>query len=222
MKVLSSIALALGLVLGAGLPTSSGSAWAAAITDSGDPLLNGATIIDFSEVPIGTPDPTIDGVSFTGVSIPVTVSLFSNNPALRNTTGGTLGTSINVLFLTPVAAFAADFISVNFDLTIEAFDSSGDLLGSQSLSTPGGITQTFFLGLGGFGSDIAALNIVTNDNFRLDNFHIVREAQAVSEPASFAVLLIGLAGLAVARSRRRNSQHSLFPFKARTYENTSA
>ena len=212
MKFMLRISLILGLVAGAGAMTSAGSAWATAITDSGDPLLNGASVIDFSEVPEGTENPTIGLVSFAGdqFGTPFPVRVVADTTGdfslLNNFASGNVGTNIDITFSTPVFAFGADFFAVNSLVTLQAFDIFGDLLGSLVAFDPADReTLAGFRGLGGFGAEIASARVITRDILQLDNFRVAQDAQAVPEPGSLAILLIGLTGLAFARRSLQNA-----------------
>lgn len=179
------------------------SAQAASIFSPGDPLLSGSTTITFSEVAPGTLNPTIFGVSFSGVSANTVVSSFGGpNPRLTNQTDGIFGTTVLIQFGTGVSAFGTDLLRVNSNTTLEAFDSNNILLGSVLLIASGTPAIDGFRGLGGFGTSIASARIVTTDFLSVDNFQFVSSAAAVPEPGTWAMLILGFGTIGFAMRRR--------------------
>jgi len=134
-RLLRAAAAVAGLVV-AGMPTT---ADAVTINTTTDPLLTGATVIDFTEVPLGTADPTIGNVSFTGEATATTVNnqntgsqnpLIIASPILLNQTVTTSGTNIDISFIVPVSVFGMHLGAVNTPTTIQAFDNLNIFLGS--------------------------------------------------------------------------------------------
>lgn len=190
------------------LAATGSSVQAATLVGSGDPLLNGSTIITFSEVALGAVNPTISGISFSGASGNTVVqnnSAVPTSPFLGNQIGGGgSGMTVLINFGAGAAAFGLDLFAVNSNTTLEAYDSSNNLLGSTLLASSGSAVNGF-VGLGGFATQIASARVVTSDYLGIDNFRFVQSAAAVPEPATWAMLLVGFGfvGGSLRSARRR-------------------
>ena len=172
------------------LLVASAQAGATVITATGDPLLSGATVIDFTEVALNTLDPTIGGASFSGESAATLVQnngAVSTSPFLGNETDGSFGGNVDITFATGVSAFGMALWAVNSDTTIQAFDSAANLIGTATLLSSGPAVNGF-LGLGDLGATIWSARVVTTDYLGIDDFQFV----TVPEPGTWALLCAGM------------------------------
>lgn len=185
--------------------------WANAtlITSPDDPLLSGAEIIDFSEVPIDTTDPFISGVHFIGESAPVATRDFGfifhsidNRPILGNQTSSIDGTVFDIIFDTAVEAMGLYAHGVNTPVLLEAYDSRGQLLDTAGFPTNDrwGI---YFLGFGDLARDIARVRVNTTDFVMFDDLHFVEAGREVSSPATLLLFSSGLAALGLSHRKSR-------------------
>lgn len=180
---------------------------AALITDPGDVLLAGATIIDFSEVPTGTSNPVIGDVRFIGRRLPLTTVFYDFLPALTppqlsNARPNPLnGVPYNIIFGSPVSSAGLIMTGVNSTTTLWAFDSSNRLLGRARF--PIGPLTVDFLGLGGFSDDIARLQVRTRDAVLAERLYFVPVRANIPEPATIA--LFGLGAVSLGWWRRRKA-----------------
>lgn len=205
----TSAAAASKLLVSLSLAMAGFVASASVITSSGDALLTGASIIDFSEVALGSLDPTINGVSFTGIGATLVTlnEAFSGQtpPVLGNSSvppaTSSFGVSFDILFGTDVSAFSLDLAAINgFTTSISAYDDNEVLL--QTVAVPENVNLgTATWGLGGYASPISRVRVTTNDFFYTDNLRYVETGMSVPEPSSVA--LAGLALLGFAATRRR-------------------
>ena len=175
-----------------------------------DPSLNGASVITFDDLVVGTTDPVVNGVTFTGAGGQTRI-LFNDSTSfdsqfLSNTqrSGSVDGIDYYIEFSVPVSAFAADFTAVNNFVTIDAFNDE-TFLGTIDFAriNPFAVLTR---GLTGFDSPITHLEVSTtfNDVVLLDNVHFV----SVPEPSSF--ILLALLGLAIIQ---RGPRFSIFGYQ---------
>lgn len=190
--------------------------WANAtlITSSYDPLLSGAEIIDFSEVPIDTTDPYISGVHFVGQSAPLSTRDYGfffysndNRPILSNQTFSTEGTSFDIIFDIAVEAMGLYAHGVNSPVLLEAYDSQDQLLDTAGFPTMDR-WGVYFLGFGGLASDIARVRVNTEDAVMFDNLYFVEVGSQVPLPATALLVALGLIGVAHSRRSVTSRWHS--------------
>jgi hypothetical protein len=173
---------------------------AALIVSDTDPLLDGSTLIDFSEVLLGTEDPTINGIDFVGVDGPVTTAIdeagpilgiFLPPPSLQNPSDSisTAGTPFDIFFNSPVAAMGFTMTAINTPTTLEVYDIYDNLL--DSVVFPDDILGVHFRGFGDLGANIARARVQTDDWLYMDELRYVAVA-AVPLPSTFVLLLLGL------------------------------
>lgn len=113
--------------------------------------------------------------------------------------------SLTATFLTPVSAFGffaepVDFS--DFDITIVLSD------GSTLTQSVNGSSGADFFGWAGGGITSYTISISGQSSFAFGDFYSAIGAQAVPEPGTWAMMLLGFGaiGLAVRRSRRRSLQ----------------
>jgi len=155
---------------------------------------------EFAPVDVGDFDVSVSGSTFgfifhnIGPSSVAAVNDVNGTGQINAATGDTGGTSL--LFDFPITAFGANWAGIS-DSRITSFDIAGTILAIPNLN--GG----FF----GFVSDIAFsgpllfLSSGGPDGFGIDN--VVYSAVAVAEPITLALLGIGLAGIGLARRRKK-------------------
>ena len=164
------------------------SSHAAVITSPADPLLAGATVITFDELPLGSLNPTISGVSFTGDGRATEIVSSIGLPAPPDLNNN--GVDVDIVFGSPVLAFGMDLFLADRDVTVEAFDADGNLVGTAILLSPPGTIASGFRGVGGVGPIASARVDVAPEFIRIDSFHFV--TAAVPTPATLMLLVLGL------------------------------
>ncbi len=184
-----------------------------AVTD--DLSLTGGTVIDFEAQPLGSFTPAVVGdVTFSadGSSL-----ITTNNPGF-NATGKHLENqlsgfqSITFDFASSVSAFGFHFGASNEDWLLAAYDSGNALLESYTLDQTWYEDNGEYFGIQSAGIFSATLTQMTHvndssaDHILLDDFTYQSESAAVPEPATVALLGIGLVGLAGAEVRRRRKK----------------
>lgn len=171
------------------------------ITNAGDPLLSGAALIDFSEVPVGTLNPGINGVQFIGHSTALETKDWAfffhstdNRPVLSNSTVGTEGTAFDIFFGAAVSAMGIQAHAINSPVVLEAYDLQNQLLNTAAYPTTDR-WGVYFLGFGDLPGQIARIRVNTTDGVMFDNLHFVRAGSQVPLPSTAALILLGIVGL---------------------------
>ncbi|MBL8590453.1 MAG: PEP-CTERM sorting domain-containing protein [Methylobacteriaceae bacterium] len=168
--------------------------------------------IDFESLPLGSTNSlTVGGVTF---STSGGEALYIDNTyagayntigkSLQNTYNSNAFGTLNISFATAVAAFAFNYGAADTVWTLDAYDASNTLLGSFNLApTFGGNAGTFY-GVASNGALIASavLRGDRNDYIFVDNF-TGGISSGVPEPSTWAMMLIGFAGLGLLSQRRR-------------------
>lgn len=210
MKHLRTLSLAAICLLSFG-------AHATAITGLGAPssnaALTGGTVIDFEAATAGDYSAlTIGNVTFKGVddSFRITsdyVGSYNNTGRLDLDNGpydSTMTYSFRFDFASTVNAFAFNWGAADNVWLLSAYDSSNNLLDSLALTATHGSNAGDYFGL--TAANIAYATLINQsgdagDWVMIDNFTHSAAAQ-VPEPASLALLGLGLAGLAASRKRK--------------------
>ncbi len=189
-----------------------GSVNAAFISNSSDPSLSGATVIDFESQTISSStNYSIGDVTFSNAG---TGSLQISN----YTTGGVYGTSglelstryaqgsFNIDFASPVSAFGMIWGAANPNWNVDLFDSSNNLI--ESLVFLGGNNGASFIEFyGARNSGIAKAQLTAASGYdwvKIDDFQYVTESinGTVPEPTSFALIGLGFAGISLTRKKK--------------------
>jgi len=212
-KLASAICLTGALALS--LPASAASALFSGFgLPSSDPLLSGATVVDFSAVAAGTyTSLSVGNVTFGGgngnfvITDSLAGSYNTQGRNFQNLQGQGSTSILNFSFSAPVSAFGFNFGASNEDWRLDAFDAANNLLDSQI------ITQTWFSNAGDYfgmatsGIASARLTQLTHVNdagvdwILMDNFSISGQSINVPEPESLLLAGLGLAALALSRHK---------------------
>lgn len=184
------------------------SAQAYDINSAGDPALAGGSVVDFESVAAGAyGSVTAGGITFTagaGTSLYVD-SAYAGN---YNTTGQSLKNTYNsdafglltITFGAPTTSFGFNWGAADTVWTLSAYDASNNLLGSRSLTATGPSNAGEFYGLAlGAGAAYATISGDHGDYVFVDNFTV----GAVPEPETYALMVLGLVGLAAVKRGRR-------------------
>ena len=179
------------------------SAMASQINSSSDPVLSGATVIDFETQSLGNySNLLINNVNFSGNSnFKIDNALSGYNATgkyLENTLTGSNQFIFN--FLSPVSAFGFNWGASNEDWVLNAYDTSNNLLESYTLPQVWWNNNGEFYGISIANISYATLVQTTFnediiDWILIDNF-TYQGNNPVPEPATMLLFGLGLLGLA--------------------------
>ena len=207
MKIRNTQYQRAGIFLASALMTIAFSMESNAVNITSSAFAPGDTVVTFETGTTALPG--ISGVSFGGGDATFSFSgncfgsqYFGN----LSTAGGY--TYLDVYFTQAQQAVGAYLVKLNSSVTGVTevlYDSSGDILDSASENYPASGQPLAFLGLGEYTSDISEVEWRYNGNgfFGVDN--LTYGVAAVPEPASYALLGVGILVLGAARVRRARS-----------------
>jgi hypothetical protein len=193
------------VVAGANMPAP---ATAAIINGSATGLSSPVTTITFDEVALSQYTPVTNQFAAFGVSFSPAM-YYSPQTGYPNIVGNDVGSwdasaaaqlSVTLAFTNPQTAAAFALVSNDTSYTLTA------LLGGsivESFSTSVGATANDFYGFSGIAFDSIRVTSNGNDFFLIDNVQF-GAVSAVPEPSTWAMLILGFAGVGYMAYRRRS------------------
>jgi PEP-CTERM motif len=193
------------VVAGANMPAP---ATAAIINGSATGLSSPVTTITFDEVALSQYTPVTNQFAAFGVSFSPAM-YYSPQTGYPNIVGNDVGSwdasaaaqlSVTLAFTNPQTAAAFALVSNDTSYTLTA------LLGGsivESFSTSVGATANDFYGFSGIAFDSIRVTSNDNDFFLIDNVQF-GAVSAVPEPSTWAMLILGFAGVGYMAYRRRS------------------
>lgn len=184
------------------------------ITNGADASLSGATVLDFESTPNGTTFTSrqIGGITFSAApgSLYVNADLGSSYGMSGNSLQTyTTPNPVLINFNGNVSAFGFNWGAADQPWKLEIFDAANALLGSFVVAAQTSSTgYAGFVGVNGGGAAIASAKLTHNsvygyDWVGIDNFKFVQANNALPEPASLALVALGLMGAAVGSRRKK-------------------
>lgn len=202
--------LTISSIAGISLLALAGAAGATTITSTGDAALTGASIESFNSAAIGDhSSQTVNDISISISAGTFSFSTGSNGQFVPPNPAGDvfiLATSqlLRFDFNSNVSAFGINVGATNQEQTLSAYDFADNLIEALVIPDQVATLPTPFAGFYGIASgspDIAYFTVTnTGDAVIYDDLHYVSRTQ-VPEPATLAIMGLGLAGLAFARRR---------------------
>ena len=132
----------------------------------------------------------------------------TSNPLSADPTGATLGENYNGYGILVSALSGGSFTLASFDLANDLNDASGGTVRFSYTDATGTHNTELVLadqrGLQTFNFDLTGLRSFTlwDDDFQVDNVKVEAQPLAVPEPASYGMLLAGIAALVAVRRRK--------------------